>query len=110
MIDREDGELAAIHCLVVARDELSKIRNNGYLRFQEEKCDSCGLEAKNPKSHWIALQAVESGWNRVNRALKEFGASHLLPADFSENGSAGSPETRDLDATQPELPPETEQA
>ena len=77
-----DNEQAAVRCLVRARDALNEIRQNEYLKFDETKCDTCGIEGKHPKSHWVAEKACEGAWTRINRALKEFGAGHLVPQDF----------------------------
>ena len=98
----------AIRLLVEARSALNKIRSEKLLEYEGIECDSCSRVSMEPRKNWTASVAVDSAWNKVNNALRSFGAQHLMTWDFKENEATGSPVTRDLEVGATPVPPETE--
>ena len=78
----DDGVRQAVSRLVRARDEIAMISADNLFSFTEDECDKCGSTHFNPQEFWIADKAVNGAWTRINRALAQFGAKHLIVADF----------------------------
>ena len=93
----DDDVRQAVSHLVKARNEIAQIFANDLFSFVEDECDKCGSTHFNPREFWVANTAASGAWTRINRALAQFSAKHLIVEDFVKFNESDIEDIEDIE-------------